>query len=306
MVGRAHPLIWTAWVALLTAGCAQGGSSGGGAASTAAGVTSGSTQGAQPTAQVLASGTVRVLTYNVAGLPQGLSSSSPATNTRQISPKLNAYELVLAQEDFWYHADLERDATHPFRSTPLTGYSTLVNDGLNRFSNTPFSDFARVRWSRCNGFTDQGNDCLSSKGFSVGRHELWPGATVDVYNLHADAGGGAGDAAARRHQFEELARYIQLYSAGRALLVGGDTNLKHSRPDDEQVLLTFLAATGLRDVARTLGAPESIDRLMFRSSAEVELAPVLWRQADEMVDAGGAPLSDHAAIHVDVEWRYVK
>jgi hypothetical protein len=41
------------------------------------------------------SGTFEALTYNVAGLPQGLSSSNPAEFTPQISPLLNSYDLVL-------------------------------------------------------------------------------------------------------------------------------------------------------------------------------------------------------------------
>jgi hypothetical protein len=39
-------------------------------------------------------GTFSVLTYNVAGLPLGFSSSSPEVNTVQISPRLNAFDLV--------------------------------------------------------------------------------------------------------------------------------------------------------------------------------------------------------------------
>src|SRR5690606_27992207 len=39
-------------------------------------------------------GTFDALTYNVAGLPVGLSSSQPDINTPYISPLLNAYDLV--------------------------------------------------------------------------------------------------------------------------------------------------------------------------------------------------------------------
>lgn len=46
------------------------------------------------------SGTFTTLTYNVAGLPEGLSGSNPSVNTPLISPLLNAYDLVLVQEDW--------------------------------------------------------------------------------------------------------------------------------------------------------------------------------------------------------------
>lgn len=51
-------------------------------------------------------GVLDVLTYNVAGLPEGLSSGTPATNTALLAPKLAPYGLVNVQEDFNYHATL--------------------------------------------------------------------------------------------------------------------------------------------------------------------------------------------------------
>ena len=89
-----------------------------------------------------------------------------------------------------------------------------------------------------------------------------------------------------------------------AVICGGDTNLKGARrPRDEQTLLDFMAATGLTDSARTLSAPEDIDRVFFRSSTDVTLTPLRWREADEFVDANGNDLSDHEANNVDFEWR---
>ena len=78
--------------------------------------------------------------------------------------------------------------------------------------------------------------------FSVGRHELAPGVVIDVYNLHADAGGGAGDEAARAAQFVQLAAFMSGYSAGNAVIVAGDTNLKDSRG---VLMAAFKSALGL-------------------------------------------------------------
>lgn len=256
---------------------------------------------------VLASGTLRALTYNVAGLPQFISGSSPATNTSQISPKLNTYDLVLAQEDFTYHIDLARDALHPFQSLPQQQSLALVNDGLNRLSQSPFVDFTRTRWSVFHGLFSAGADGWASKGFSAARHTIAPGVEIDVYNLHADAGSDQGDIDARITQFAQLSTFIQTVSAGRAVIVGGDTNLKGARrPRDEQTLLDFMGAANLKDAARTLGAPEDIDRFFFRSTTAVVLVPVRWREADEFVDANGNDLSDHEANNVDFEWRRMR
>ncbi|MBW1870754.1 MAG: hypothetical protein JRJ19_01740 [Deltaproteobacteria bacterium] len=124
--------------------------------------------------------------YNVAGLPEGLSGSNPVVNIPQISPLLNSYDLVLAQEDFWYHAELASQASHPYQSEPMWEEPTFENmgDGLNRFSIFPFSEHRRETWEVCYGITDNGADCMTTKGFSAARHELREGVYVDVYNLH--------------------------------------------------------------------------------------------------------------------------
>ena len=249
-------------------------------------------------------GTFRALSYNVAGLPQGLSSSNPIANIPQISPLLNGYDLACVQEDFWYSSELAHDALHPFHSVPAPGQTTLVGDGLNRFSKFPFQEFGRLRWNACHGFFDGASDCLAAKGISYARHEVAPGLWIDVYNHHAEAGGGIHDIAARKSGFGQLADLIAVYSIGRAVIVCGDTNLHGFDPDDEPILQDFLYATGLTDSARHLAIGiETIDRFLFRSSAGIELEPRSWRIASEFVDPQGHPLSDHEPIHVDFKWR---
>jgi len=253
--------------------------------------------------QPLASGTFSVLSYNVAGLLQGISQSQPAQFIPLISPLLNRYDLVLAQEDFFYHSDLIAAATHPHQSTTMTGFATLAGDGLNRFSQFPFGSLDRQTWQICNGLFSNANDCLASKGFSMARHTIAAGAVIDVYNLHADAGGSSDDNNARRIQMAQLVSYIVANSTGNALIVAGDTNLSGFDPNDEPTLQTLLGGGNLTDSARFLGSPETIDRIMFRSSAKLLLEPTTWREVDEFIDSNGTPLSDHEAIHVDMSWK---
>ncbi len=302
-------LVTAAALSLAVTGCSKSGGGSKSRGSATAAVTSNGTapiSSAVPATPILATGTLKTLSYNVAGLPLGLSSSSPQLYTTQISPKLNAYDLVLVQEDFTYHADLQQHTAHAHQSLPLAQFASLVNDGLNRFSQTPYLDFVRQRWNVCNGLWNAANDCLSSKGFSVARHELAPGAEVDIYNLHADAGGSTGDQNARTVQLAQLATFVQSYSAGRAVIIAGDTNLKRRIAADERVLLDFVGALSVEDVGQLMGMPDHIDRFFFRSSPEVELKPVLWRVADEMVDPSGADLSDHPGINVDFDWRRLR
>lgn len=250
-------------------------------------------------------GELLMLTYNVAGLPDWLSGSNPAVNIPLISPLLNGYDLALVQEDFWYHDELAADAEHPYQSEPMVESPTLTNmgDGLNRFSDFPLGELARITWVECNGLVDANNDCLTTKGFSVCEVTLDDGAPVWVYNLHMDAGGAAGDIAAREAQAAQLVDDIAARAAGGALLVAGDTNLHEGRPQDMTILDDFLDATGLEDACRFLDCgDERFDRIMFRSSAALAIAPVSWDTPDEFVDSESSPLSDHLPVAVDFEW----
>lgn len=249
-----------------------------------------------------AGGTLQVLTYNVAGLPEGLSSSKPATNTPLISPKLNAYEVVLAQEDFSYHPQLVSAATHPYVHAPKAGTSMLeLGDGLAVLARRPLGAAEHVKWQDCNGLFDAKNDCLTSKGFVRTTLELAPGVIVDLYNLHNDAGRAAGDATAREKQVRQLLAYIAMHSAGRAVIVAGDTNMKDT---DEAQLMLLLSGAGLTDACRATSCTDiyRYDRVMFRSSATVTLSVTSWAVDLSFVDSTGAQLSDHEPVAVTLSW----
>ena len=86
------------------------------------------------TAPSAASGSFTALTYNVAGLPEQISGSSPEANSPLISPLLNGYDLVLLQED-WV------DVFQPLRDAGVLRLLALTLGGP---SELPFSAAARV------------------------------------------------------------------------------------------------------------------------------------------------------------------
>lgn len=338
------------------------------------------------------SGSFTALSYNVAGLPQGVSGSDPATNSKLISPLLNAYDLVLLQENWadplhdareaglaegvppiMFHHEVVGEADHPYRSEPArhpygaevrrpgTG-PTLISDGLNRLSRFGFeqpamgeelplngegqpldgqgSPVTRVMWEACHGefqlavvqavlgatplggvfddhapdevkdaLEDGAADCGSQKGFSVARTMLAPGVTVDVYNLHADAGGHPRDQAARDDNFAQLASFIIEHSEGHAVILGGDTNLKIDRPDrsrDAEVWSRFLSETALVDVCAAIecGADDAvIDKFAFRSVEGLKLIPQSHSfERETFTRDDGEPLSDHDPLAVKFHW----
>jgi hypothetical protein len=286
------------------------------------------------------SGEVTFLAYNVAGLPQEISSENPETNIPLISPRLEPFDVVLTQEDFdwWgeavaqldavnYHDRLRAAVTHEFRSTQHPGpdavdlqppdrMAPLAGDGLGTLSRFPIDERERVPWIGCFGGADTSDggagDCLAMKGFSLTVVTLADGVEVHVYNLHAEAGGTETDQALQASGFAQLAEFIAAHSEGAAIVLGGDTNLHTDdvHPDssdgaDIGIWADFLEATGLTDACDATGCPEPqrIDKFAFRSGDGVELEALSHRfLGDEFVDDAGEALSDHEPLEVTFRW----
>jgi endonuclease/exonuclease/phosphatase family metal-dependent hydrolase len=261
--------------------------------------------GNQPMTLARASGEFSVLTYNVAGLPQGISPSNPQKNIPLISTLLNQYNIALVQEDFYYHEQLRANAQHPYKSTPKAPADQFIDgDGLNRFSVYPFRNFLREPWQHC--ANKDGNDCMAQKGFSAAETEIAAGIVVDIYNLHLDSGSSSEDFTARDRQIEQLIRRVKARSSDNAIILMGDTNLHtESRPRDAALLDSMLHVLQLTDACRDLGCGEEhVDRVLFRSSNTLSLTPTSWQLDPDFVDPQGHSLSDHPAISVTFQWDF--
>jgi hypothetical protein len=267
-------------------------------------------------------GDLLALTYNVAGLPEGLSGSHPETNTPLISPLLNGYELVVVQESWQtpdpnplaplrvYHELLVADALHPYKSNsaplPLGDDprrpSALVSDGLNQLAQFGFDpDLVREMWTNCHV---SAADCFSLKGFSASRITLARGVTVDLYNLHMEAGGDPEDDQLRDDAVTQLANHIAVHSAGRAVIVGGDFNLHTEDEPDATTFARLLDLAGLTDACAALSCPENrIDKFLFRANDTVTLDVLSWSNESAIFEDGaGEPLSDHDPVAVRFAW----
>ncbi|TAH63486.1 MAG: hypothetical protein EWM47_13585 [Anaerolineaceae bacterium] len=259
--------------------------------------------------------TFNVLTYNVAGLPELLSSGNPSVNTPLISPILNNFDLVSVQEDFAYHNQLISQVTHPY----LTSHSGNVpfGDGMNFISKYPLYETVRYTWNERSGFIDNGSDLLTPKGILYSSLEIEPGYFVDIYNLHTDAGSDEGSYNARRSNMLQLAELINQRSVGKAVIVLGDTNSRYTRAEDN-FETAVLAACGLSDPWIDLiragvvpqdgealmdpnnlnsGSNEVVDKIWYRSGRNIELEAISYALLDTMfTDSSGNQLSDHYPI----------
>lgn len=282
-------------------------------------------------------GEVHALTYNVAGLPEILSGSNPEVNTDLIGPKLNDFDLVLLQET-WETPDPNPLAPTRVYFEILAGHSTheyhaemapqplgtlairpeaLLADGLGLFSNHPIGKTVRVPWTGCFGgadTTDKGAaDCLAMKGFSMTRVTLAEGREVDVYDLHGEAGSNPKDQALQAQDYPQLAAFIAKNSVGRAVIVGGDTNLhtddEPENPQDQpdkKIWQDFLDAAGLTDAcdANDCADPGRIDKFAFRSGQGVDLGALTYQvETERFKKDDGEQLSDHEAVSVTFGWR---
>lgn len=290
--------------------------------------------------EVQEEGRFTLLTYNVAGLPQEISGENPSTNIPLISPKLEAYDLVLTQEDFdwWvpaldtldfanYHDRLRAQTTFPWTTAQHPGPAAvgidgsdperpmpLVGDGLGVLSRYPFEGTDRVPWEHCFGGANTSDggaaDCLAMKGFSRTTISVADGVEIDVYNLHAEAGRTSADSRMIAEDFDRLAAYIDEHSDGRPIIVAGDTNL-HTEPGHVMepvhgpIWDEFVADVGLIDVCTVTPcvSPGSIDKVGWRNGGDVILA-VEERQweTDVFVDGNGDDLSDHPPVAVEFTW----
>ncbi|RLN56811.1 hypothetical protein BBJ29_005524 [Phytophthora kernoviae] len=270
----------------------------------------------------LAENSFSVLSLNVAGLPEILSSGNPAENSVEIGKRISNWDIVNAQEDFNYHTYIYSENTNLYRTATSGGIP--FGDGLNTLSNFSFSnttDLTRTKWSDCSTF--DGADCLTPKGFTFLEIQLDDDITFDLYNLHADAGVTDADEVARASNLEQLSEYITANSADNAVIVMGDTNTRYTRSAD--TIREFAEGLGLTDgwveyvrngVYPTKGADaivcdqsnmtntcEVVDKILFRGNNYITLNLDKWNNENAaFLDDSGAMLSDHPPISSTFSW----
>ena len=264
-------------------------------------------------------GELSLLTYNVAGLPQLISSAETprASSIREIGKQLNRFDLVNVQEDFNYNRQLYADNAHPYRTETMGGVP--FGDGLSTLSKYPILETKRIAWEDCSGA-----DCFTPKGFSYQRVQLAKDVFIDVYNVHATAQDNPEAVAARRKNILQLTKYIQEKSASQAILIMGDFNAHYAFSEDK--LHDFQEQLGLSDswvllqnkgilpkhikdfkalhALEVTEHCESIDKIFFRNSNRLQFQPSEYKIERNLFSTPeGTPLSDHCAVSMKMAWE---
>ncbi len=252
-----------------------------------------------------------LMSYNIAGLPWVVSSSDPVENTPHIGPLLNDFDIVLLQEDFWYHELLLPGIHLPHRTMPQDADPSVfdLHDGLNRFSEFSFEHFSRTMWKECYGYLTDSCDCLARKGFTSALMHLDKGVDILVYNVHFDAGESEGDVEARRKQFLQLEKDINANVGDYALVVAGDVNIVVEDQRDIDNYQAFLDRMGLQDTCAkvdSLICKALFDRVLIKASSALDLSLHSFELPRQFVDKTNIGLSDHLPISVVLDWKKVK
>lgn len=264
-------------------------------------------------------GQLNLLTYNIAGLPELISSAvtERASSIASIGERINAFDIVNVQEDFNYNKFLYSKNRHAYRTENMGGVP--FGDGLSTLSKYPIQDFERVSWEDCNG-----SDCLTPKGFSYARIQLAKEVFIDVYNVHATAQDDPNAAIARRKNLNQLKNYIQKHSSGQPLLVMGDFNAHYTYVLDN--IVSFQDELALVDAWVSLKNKgkiplceedfaaraaldltddcEGIDKIYYRNDDHIIFEAKNYQVQKKLFqNREGLDLSDHCAVSLQLGWR---
>ncbi len=278
-------------------------------------------------------GEIKLMSYNVDGLPipASLSSSGrdPREATKSMIPYINEYDadILAVQEDFNYHSLLKKGIN--LSNSTFTSGVVPFGDGLNFYSKFPIYNVSRIGWEDAHGIFTDGSDELTPKGILYSVFKVAEGVYVDVYNIHADGYDDEGSVKARINQYKQLIELINTQSSSRPVIIIGDTNSRLCR-EYNQLRKLFIEQEGFRDAWSEVcddgkytvwesedaacnvygyawwGVWDSVDRVMYRSGGGISLEAIAHEYKFFGTDKQGFYVydspSDHAALKVTLKY----
>ncbi len=172
---------------------------------------------------------IKIVTYNVAGLPDFITFNRKLAPTKtrfaHIGDLLKKYDIICLQEMFIKDREIieKKLPSYYVVHGADVGEVKLLGSGVYTFSRWPVTSSHYEKWEH---LTDA--DMLSLKGFVAATVVISPTLSIDVYNLHGQTGKSQDKAAMKIKNFERLAKYMDYQSggSGRPVLLLGDFNIK--------------------------------------------------------------------------------
>lgn len=268
---------------------------------------------------------VRMMNYNVAGLPK-FDGTDAAANNKAIADYIteNGFDIVAVQEDFAYNKNLVSN---------LNGFDYFTNhsgsipggDGLNIFSDgMALYNEKRCEWKDAFGDIAEG-DILTPKGLLYTVIEVSDGVYVDFYNIHADAFDTQGSVLARKSNYNQVADMIEenYQKNNRPVIVTGDFNsFLHTNSDvNSNMYEIFHERCGLKDAWVEIhnegdyhdfseweqtgesywGVWDSVEKFLYKDGGGVTVNPVEFKYT-WIKNSAGEDVSDHAAAECSFEF----
>jgi endonuclease/exonuclease/phosphatase family metal-dependent hydrolase len=215
----------------------------------------------------LAGRELRVMTYNVEGLPwpvaQGRGAAMRAIGERlaDLRAKSQAPQVIALQEAFIGEARMIRvlggyryvaygpDAAKPAANEKARRVQPVVSSGLILLSDFPISTIASIPFpaNACSGF-----DCLANKGFLVVRVHPPGVEPVTIVTAHLNSNWPSGrpepvNRIAWTRQLDALDRWIEARQPQGVRIFAGDFNVGHS-PERLKIFLARLSRWRVHEV----------------------------------------------------------
>ena len=260
---------------------------------------------------------LRVLTYNIWGLP---SPKAHATwRYGEIAKRLGAYDVIAFEEAWSSNTDVVwQIPTHPYHAFGGQVHGMGGASGLILASKYPIVESHFLGFTICAGW-----ECLAKKGVLMTRIQISPGLQVDFYMTHLNAWDE--HELIRSSQIMELVGMINDYSLDNPIVIMGDLNagfrsnnywellggvgaLRDSyldyvstlhSPTQEQVdgysfdvVKNPWAATELSEEK----TPQRLDYIFYRDSAVARLRVRESKLVFTEPVQGNKPLSDHYGL----------
>jgi len=256
----------------------------------------------------LSSEEIKILVYNTHGLPSAFAGDDPEERFPLIGEKTKGYQLSLLQEDFAHHELLLKNLNKESFAVRGNGNNKSLcpfcsGSGLTMISNLKKEwqlEINSEAFNSCSGWLGGLNDCFASKGFQLARIKTPSGKYLFILNTHLDAGRSTSDRKVRAEQLNQILTKVKQVTAGEALIVAGDLNLRWNEPEDRALLENFMTDLTLKD---SLGGIQSekgwpiLDYILYRNGQTTSLE-VLEVGEDLGFKYENGQLSDHPALFI--------